>query len=122
MIEHVERDDQFIKESLRVLKENGILIVGTPNKNRLSAQIKKLLFKPNKYPLEIKDLIFGSVTHIREYTRKELMLLIKNYNILVEKVIPLYFGFTEPLSIGFRQAPFFLSELCQFWFIKIRKK
>ena len=86
VIEHVEDDKLFIKENIRVLKREGSLIIGTPNKNRLSALLKKIIFKPNKYPLVIKDLIFGTVIHIREYSRNELLNLLTSFNeIKIEK-------------------------------------
>lgn len=33
LIEHLENPDNFLKESKRVLKNNGIIIITTPNKN-----------------------------------------------------------------------------------------
>lgn len=115
VIEHVEDDKLFIKENIRVLKREGSLIIGTPNKNRLSALLKKIIFKPNKYPLVIKDLIFGTVIHIREYSRNELLNLLTSFNeIKIEKIRAIYFGLTEPVNIGLSLAPSFLKNLCQF--------
>ena len=45
VIEHVQNDLKFVQENYRVLKNNGIFILGTPKKTRLSASIKKLLLK-----------------------------------------------------------------------------
>lgn len=121
VIEHIENDYEFIKESLRVLKKNGYLIIGTPNKDRLSAQIKKLLLKPNRYPLIIKDKIFNTVIHIREYKKIELINLLDRFNIEIKTIIPVYLGLTDLLPFGLKITPRFLEKLCQFWLLKIKK-
>jgi len=121
VIEHIEDDYEFVKESLRVLKKNGYLIIGTPNRDRLSAQIKKLLLHPNKYPLIIKDKIFGTVTHIREYRKVDLLNLLEKFKVKIETIIPVYLGLTDLLPFGLKNVPKFLENLCQFWFLKVKK-
>lgn len=121
VIEHIDNDSEFVKESLRVLKKNGTIIIGTPNRDRLSARIKKLLFRPNKYPLVIKDKIFGTVTHIREYKRSELIYLLSGFNAEIQTIIPVYLGLTDILPVGLKAVPKFLENLCQFWFVTAKK-
>lgn len=55
-IEHLQHVNLFLKETKRVLKENGLLIVMTPNKKFASPGLKKPV----------------SLFHIKEYTLSEL--------------------------------------------------
>ena len=61
VIEHVESPEKLIKESLRVLKKNGILIVSTP-------------IKFTEKPQDIE--------HIQEWWPSEWKNLFKQYNVL----------------------------------------
>jgi len=122
VIEHVEDGAAFLAENLRVLKKSGTLILGTPNRNRLSAFIRKMLFMPNRYPLVIKDRIFGTITHVREYSLKELSDLLKSFpGLKIEKFKPVYFGLTDPVNIGVPRPPFLFVDLCQFWLVSLVK-
>jgi hypothetical protein len=77
---------------------------------------------PNRYPLVIKDRIFGTITHVKEYTLKDLSGLFKTFPALtVDKVKPVYFGLTDPVNIGFGRPPFPLVDLCQFWLFRAVK-
>ncbi len=61
VIEHVRNDLNFISESYRVLKNNGIFILTTPN---------KILRLPN-------NIAPWNVFHIREYEPRELKILLE---------------------------------------------
>jgi SAM-dependent methyltransferase len=122
VIEHIKNDALFLTENYRVLKKNGIAILGTPNKNRLSAIIKKLLFHPNKYPLKIKDKIFGYVTHIREYNLRDLIKIVKKTKFKILEILPIYLGFTDyfdKIYIAYPKS--FFKYLAQFWFVVLKK-
>ena len=43
VIEYVENDALFIKENIRVLKNGGILIIGTPNRHLLPQHRQKIV-------------------------------------------------------------------------------
>jgi|AntAceMinimDraft_17_1070374.scaffolds.fasta_scaffold47559_2 2-polyprenyl-3-methyl-5-hydroxy-6-metoxy-1,4-benzoquinol methylase len=58
VIEHIKKDDFFVKEAYRVLKSEGKLILTTPN---------------------IKMSLTRNPWHIREYTKEQLQKLIENY-------------------------------------------
>lgn len=59
VIEHIEEDEELVKEMARVLKPGGQLILTTPN--------KKMSLTRNPW-------------HIREYTVAELTMLLKRYH------------------------------------------
>lgn len=123
VLEHIKKDRLFIEENLRVLKKGGILIIVTPNKNRLVNKIKLFLGKGTKYPLYLgRDYEGKEVIHIREYTRKELLSLIKKtkYNINQCQIIGCYFGISG--NLGFENCPKILENFCGTWFIKLIKK
>jgi SAM-dependent methyltransferase len=63
VIEHVEEDDQFVKEVVRVLKPDGMVLITTPNGE----------FVPNKNP-----------DHKRHYTRQSLFDLLSRQFPIVE--------------------------------------
>jgi SAM-dependent methyltransferase len=63
VIEHVEEDDQFVKEVVRVLKPDGMVLITTPNGE----------FVPNKNP-----------DHKRHYTRQSLLDLLSRHFPIVE--------------------------------------
>ncbi len=122
VIEHILDDILFLSENYRVLKNNGIAVLGTPNKMRLSAIIKLLLLHPNKYPLKIKDQIFGSVTHIREYTFKQLLGLIKKTKFQIMEILPIYLGFTQYFDkIYWAYPKSVFKYFSQFWFVVLKK-
>lgn len=78
IIEHVPDDKRFLQESLRVLRRKGIIIVGTPNHERLSLRMLQLIGRPMKFPRLLgKDPIYGEVVHLREYSRNSLVDLFK---------------------------------------------
>ncbi|MBA7635972.1 2-methoxy-6-polyprenyl-1,4-benzoquinol methylase [subsurface metagenome] len=59
-IEHLQHVNLFLKETKRVLKENGLLIITTPNKNFSSPGLKKPvnLYHIKEYSLsELKDIL-----------------------------------------------------------------
>ncbi len=68
VIEHVEDDEAFLAEAYRVVKKRGRILLETPNRERLSHKLIKLVGKPAQYPLVLGD----DCIHIREYTKEEL--------------------------------------------------
>ena len=99
-IEHVINTDKLLKDIHKVLKPNGKLVITTPNIASWHSRVCLLLgYNPFKcsvsfeYPeagkiLHIKD---SGQEHIRFFTLKSLIDLIKYHNFFIEKI----FGFYE---------------------------
>lgn len=78
VIEHINNDFYFLTEIKRVLKDDGKIFISTPNRNRLSNILFKIIGKPVKYPYVLStDSELGEIIHIREYKSKELRALVK---------------------------------------------
>lgn len=123
VIEHVEDDVSFLRENIRVLKSGGMFIVGTPNRKRLSLKLRNLFFIKTKYPMLLgSDSIFGDVVHIREYTKSDLIEIIKRSGADLMEIKGVYLGLLGKFPIGLESPPSFLEQYCQFWFVKARKK
>ncbi len=74
VIEHLANDPMFaIMEIKRVLKPEGIMVLTTPNVNRIE-NVDKIIFGANIYDPYSKHGIYGR--HNREYSRHELFLLL----------------------------------------------
>jgi SAM-dependent methyltransferase len=122
VIEHVENDLLFLRESVRVLKAGGMLIIGTPNRERLSAKLRKLFLIKSKYPMLVgTDPIYGAVIHIREYTKSEFMEIIQQTEVDIVEIKGCYLGLLGKHPIGIEYPPKFLERYCQFWVVKARK-
>lgn len=122
VIEHVKDDLLFLQESVRVLKIGGVLIVGTPNRDRLSLKLRKLCFIKSTYPMLLgSDPIFGNVIHIREYTKSEFIEIIQRVDTEVMETKGVYLGLLGKYSVGLEFPPSFFERYCQFWFVKARK-
>lgn len=65
-IEHVPDDDGFVREAWRVLADDGLLVVSTPN---------RLIVNPGK---TLNDAPFNPF-HVREYADEELAALLRRY-------------------------------------------
>lgn len=74
VIEHVDDEDLLLDEAYRVLQKDGIFILGTPNRNRLSHKLRKMLRRKIRYPLKLEE----NCIHVREYTMSELIELVEN--------------------------------------------
>lgn len=124
VIEHVENDEMFVREHLRVCKKNGRVIIGTPNYFRITNLLMYLLGKL-KYPRDMGSDTYGKCIHLREYKRNQLLDLIrKNKSSINETsihMVPCWFG-VMALDIGISKLPRFLENYCQFWFITFDKK
>jgi len=124
VIEHIDNDIEFIKESIRVCKKGGEIIIGTPNYWRIT-NIFLMLFGQLKYPKNMGKDDYGDCIHIREYKMKELVEKIiyasdgkiNHDNI---SVFPCWLGVLS-LNIGIEKLPPLLNNLCHFFFIKFKK-
>jgi len=82
VIEHVIDWQKFILEQVRVAKEGGEILIGTPNRLRLSNLLLSLFGKLS-YPRSMGHDEYGEVLHLQEFTRRELL---DNLNFFEERV------------------------------------
>lgn len=75
VIEHVEDDCKYLEELVSITKKGGLIIVGTPNRKRLSNRLISLVKGPIKYPyyLGYSYESGGDIIHLREYTDRDLI-------------------------------------------------
>jgi SAM-dependent methyltransferase len=86
VIEHVPNPEKAIEEINRVLRPNGILVLGVPHEKTVT----NLVFRPFRWLCRrginnyyVRALAFYSPTHLREYTRSSLVsLLEKDFRIM----------------------------------------
>lgn len=121
VLEHVHDPRQFIGEHIRVTKSGGDVIFGTPNLCRLSNFFLFLLGKL-KFPRKIGVDSYGEIIHIKEYSKNDLLKLLISFKREIGsiKIIPCWFG-SSPMKIGIKHPQGFLSNFCQFWFVKFQK-
>jgi 2-polyprenyl-3-methyl-5-hydroxy-6-metoxy-1,4-benzoquinol methylase len=115
VIEHISEDLLFLSEIYRACKKGEILVLGTPNRNRLSHKIRQFLGKKVVYPLHLGE---GCI-HLREYTMSELTDLVKKvgFEIIDEEYIWLgLVGFP-----GFKLFPAFLNRWVQYLLVSAMK-
>lgn len=76
VIEHVKTKEdriRIIREMYRVLEKGGNLILSTPNRERLSTYLRRIIRKPRKYPIRMTDYGVEHIgIHFFEYSLKEL--------------------------------------------------
>jgi len=84
VLEHLKDPQNYISELVRVVKNNGIIIMSIPNIVSFMSRIRVLF---GKLPVAI----VLDKTHIKFYTKKELIKQFEPYN-LVPKVIPTSFS------------------------------
>ncbi len=123
VIEHVEDDELFLHENFRVCKSGGQIIIGTPNYWRITNSILRAFGKLH-YPRVMGHDSYGPVTHIREYTKDDLHVLLANFSNQMNRgirVIPCWYGIMQ-WNIGFDSLPKIFERYCQFWFVVLTKK
>lgn len=105
VIEHLPDPSSMLSEIYRVMKKNGIFIIGTPNRNRflsfilLSLKLRKIPYFPHK---KTKGEPYAA--HVVEYTYKELEDLLKEKGFRIIRGYRLFYGITG--WYGFKSIPF----------------
>ena len=120
VLEHVEDDESFLKEHIRVCKYGGEIIIGTPNYWRIT-NILLLILGRLKFPKNLGRDYYGDCIHLREYTikgLKEKILEAKGRNL---EIYPTWMGILF-LSLGIEKVPGFLKNYCHFIFAKFKKR
>jgi SAM-dependent methyltransferase len=80
VIEHVDDDDAFVTEGLRVLRPGGTFIFTTPNRLRLTALARYAIGRPIRFPHTYAvDPVLGEIRHLREYSHSDLMELFRRH-------------------------------------------
>lgn len=123
VIEHVDDDQKFINESLRVLKKGGFLVVVAPNKRRLANIIFALFGFKRRYPLLLgESAIGGQVIHLREYTKNDLLNLVSKSRLKTTncRIIGCYLGISG--DFGFVNCPKILGNYCGSWYLVAQRK
>lgn len=118
VIEHVEDDLGFLKEMRRVLKKGGRVFLSTPNRERLSHKLLRIIGIGVKYPLTLG----GDCIHIREYTKEELEDLFQESGFKNIYIYPKWVGMRlRVIDIGLTKFPTWLNPVVQYWFVEAMK-
>ena len=109
VIEHVEADQLFVQEAFRVCKSGGPIMLGTPNRLRLSNRLLRLIGKPVCYPYYLGV----DVIHLREYSHEQLLSLCRDAG-LVGHCLDIWVGLVGKLDKGFAVFPQVFASLAQY--------
>jgi ubiquinone/menaquinone biosynthesis C-methylase UbiE len=113
VIEHVSDDLKAINELYKVLKSNGVAVINTPNRERLTRRIIELFTGKKKFPHE---------EHIREYTEIDLINLINKSSFKKFKIKALVLGVhAGGIYLYGKNVPQFLRQLANYWEIHLYK-
>lgn len=121
VIEHVTDWKKFILDQVKVAKRGGEILIGTPNRLRLSNLLLSLFGKLT-YPRCMGRDDYGEILHLREFKKEELL---KHFSALGGSVkdvnfVSCWLG-SNFLKIGFVRPKGIFSNFCQFWFVKFTK-
>jgi SAM-dependent methyltransferase len=120
VIEHVIDDTSCFNEHVRVCKDGGTVIIGTPNLNRITNRMRKAIGRL-KFPEKLGVDIYGDIIHIREYCLNDLYTILTSLkNIADFEITPCQL--TIGVNMGVSSFPTYFNKFCQFWFVKIKKK
>lgn len=106
VIEHVQDDLKFIQALVKITQPGGLIIIGTPNRKRLSHMIRALMGKKVTYPYKVGYHFEsgGDILHLREYTINDLRKFSSMIaNVEIMDVIGCFFGlYTSIGAIGIK--------------------
>ncbi|MCL2476416.1 class I SAM-dependent methyltransferase [Candidatus Bathycorpusculum sp.] len=109
VIEHVEADQLFVQEAFRVCKRGGPIMLGTPNRLRLSNRLLRLIGRPVCYPCCLGE----GVLHLREYSHEQLLSLCRDVG-LIGNCLDIWVGLVGRLDRGFAVFPSAFACLTQY--------
>lgn len=113
VIEHIEDDKAVVNEMFRVCEKGGFLLLGTPNRLRLSNRLYTLIGKRITYPYYLGP----GVIHLREYTMTGLINLVKNSGFRILKEYYVWVGLVGKIDRGLKKFPKFLNSYAQYLLI-----
>jgi 2-polyprenyl-3-methyl-5-hydroxy-6-metoxy-1,4-benzoquinol methylase len=120
VIEHVEKDREFVREIKRVLKKGGSCFCSTPNRIRLSNLLRRIMLKKIEFPLVISEEgDLGKLVHIKEYSKKEIKNLFEKEDFEKIEVLPYWFGLRGQVNFGV--AVPIIGQIAQYFFVKATK-
>lgn len=93
VIEHLDNPVVLLKELYRLLKKDGVLIMATPNRNRLFGFFLQLAGL-RKFPYGVKKQNDPYAVHIVEYLASELEKLLNLEDFTVNKCHKVFYGIT----------------------------
>jgi SAM-dependent methyltransferase len=113
VIEHLENRDGFLREQYRILKDDGILVISTPNKYRIFGAIAIMLGK-RKFPYRISSVHddYPEYWHLVEYSSREIVNSITKSGFSIAEHHKVFYGATG--GIGLRtlfHVPFFHNHI-----------
>jgi len=121
VIEHVEDDTRFIRESMRVLKEGGTLFFATPNRLRLSSLARYLIGKPLRFPhMYAHHTVLGDILHLREYSLVDMQKFVAKFPVSSVEIKGIWFGIPS-LQAGIAKPPKFLQRYAFSWHVRMVK-
>jgi len=103
VVEHIWDDEQFVNEAFRVCKNGGYVVLGTPNRLRLSNMLRSLIGKEIVYP----------TIHVREYTRDQFASLCEKAG-FKGKCICMWLGLVGGINIGLSKFPSLFAPMTQY--------
>jgi 2-polyprenyl-3-methyl-5-hydroxy-6-metoxy-1,4-benzoquinol methylase len=93
VIEHMEEPGKLLKEISRVMKPKGVLILSTPNRNRLTNwPLLKLGLR--KYPLRLSKVRddYPDYWHLTEYSEEQLKKLVEDNGFKILEWRKIFYG------------------------------
>lgn len=124
VVEHLKEKELFYKECRRVLKPGGKLLIGTPNRYRLSFYFLKLLGKEPKFPRKLGiSPLYGPIVHTYEYTADELAKILKKNGFIIDKINFIWLGiFYHRFVFGLINPPRAFSKFAHYILVEGRKE
>ena len=123
VIEHVEDEDRFVKEGLRVLRPGGRFIFTTPNRLRLTALARYLVGRPIRFPHTYAvDPVLGDITHLREFSFGDFKALAERHRdrIAAMNIEGIALGVPAWQAVILRSGP--LHRLAFNWHVTLTKR
>jgi ubiquinone/menaquinone biosynthesis C-methylase UbiE len=114
VIEHFLEGERFLREVHRILKNNGKLILTTPNRSRITALPRTAFAR-----LKRKEYVNGPIPeHVKEYTSLELNGILENIGFSIRSSH--FIGFNPYLNIP-SPLYFFLDQTTDKYFAQLMK-
>lgn len=107
VLEHITNGELVLEEIIRVLKNNGIMLLVTPNANRFSriySFFLRIIISQYRYPL--------NPDHVREYSASDIENIMKNSEFQSYKIEPILMRISRFLRI---------KKYCDQWIVVAKK-